>query len=42
MQRADGLARIVPSALPKDAGAKTQVFECGRCGATATRTVRLH
>jgi hypothetical protein len=37
-----GLARIVPSALPKEAGAETQVYECGRCGATVTRTVRMH
>jgi ribosomal protein S27AE len=36
------LARIMPSVLPKSAGAETQVYECGRCGATATRTVRLH
>jgi ribosomal protein S27AE len=36
------LARIMPSALPKDAGAETQIYECGRCGATTTRTVRLH
>jgi hypothetical protein len=36
------LARIMPSALPKDAGAETQIYECGRCGATVTRTVRLH
>jgi ribosomal protein S27AE len=35
------LARIMPSALPKSAGAETQVYECGRCGATVTRTVRL-
>jgi uncharacterized protein with PIN domain len=36
------LARVMPSALPKDAGAETQVYECNRCGATVTRTVRLH
>jgi ribosomal protein S27AE len=35
------LARIMPSALPKSTGAETQVYECGRCGATVTRTVRL-
>jgi hypothetical protein len=35
------LARIMPSALPKSAGAETQVYECGRCCATVTRTVRL-
>jgi uncharacterized protein with PIN domain len=34
-------ARTMPTALPKDARTKTQVYECGRCGATATRTVRL-
>ena len=37
-----GLTRIVPSALPKEAGAETHVYECGRCGATVTRTMRLH
>ena len=36
------LARTMPSALPKEAGAKTQVYECGRCGTTVTRTVRLN
>jgi ribosomal protein S27AE len=36
------LARVMPTALPKDAGAKTQIYECGRCGATMTRTVRMH
>jgi ribosomal protein S27AE len=36
------LARTMPSALPKDAGTATQVYECGRCGATATRTVRFN
>ncbi len=36
------LARIMPTALPRDAGAETQIYECRRCGATATRTVRLH
>jgi hypothetical protein len=35
------LARIMPSALPRETGAKTQVYECGRCGATVARTVRL-
>jgi ribosomal protein S27AE len=35
------LARVMPSALPKDARTATQVYECGRCGATATRTVRF-
>jgi ribosomal protein S27AE len=35
------LARVMPTALPKDAGAETQIHECGRCGATVTRTVRL-
>jgi hypothetical protein len=35
------LARVMPSALPKDSGAETQIFECSRCGATVTRTVRL-
>jgi ribosomal protein S27AE len=34
------LARIMPTALPMDAGAETQIYECGRCGATVTRTVR--
>ncbi len=34
------LTRIMPSALPKDVGAKTQVYECDRCGTTVTRTVR--
>jgi ribosomal protein S27AE len=34
------LSRTMPSALPKEAGAKTQVYECGRCGTTVTRTVR--
>jgi hypothetical protein len=34
------LARIMPSALPNNAGTETQVYECSRCGATATRTVR--
>jgi hypothetical protein len=36
------LARVMPSALPKNSGAETQVYECDRCGATVTRTVRLH
>jgi ribosomal protein S27AE len=36
------LARIMPTALPKEGGAETQVYECGRCGATVTRTVRLN
>jgi hypothetical protein len=36
------LARIMPTALPRDAGAQTQIYECGRCGATVTRTVHLH
>jgi ribosomal protein S27AE len=35
------LAHTMPSALPKEAGAKTQVYECGRCGTTVT-TVRLN
>jgi ribosomal protein S27AE len=35
------LARTMPSALPKGARAETRIYECGRCGATATRTVRL-
>jgi ribosomal protein S27AE len=35
-------ARTMPTALPKEAGAQTQVYECSRCGATTTRTVRLH
>jgi ribosomal protein S27AE len=35
------LARTMPSALPREAGAKTQIYECGRCGATVARTVRL-
>jgi hypothetical protein len=34
------LTRIMPSALPKDVGAETQIYECDRCGATITRTVR--
>jgi ribosomal protein S27AE len=36
------LARTMPSALPKDVGAETQVHECGRCGAKVTRTVRFN
>jgi hypothetical protein len=36
------LERIMPTALPKEAGAETQIYECNRCGATTTRTVRLH
>jgi primosomal protein N' len=36
------LARVMPTALPRDSGAETQVYECGRCGKTVTRTVRLH
>jgi hypothetical protein len=34
------LSRTMPSALPTEAGAKTQVYECDRCGATVTRTFR--
>jgi hypothetical protein len=36
------LARVMPSALPMDAGAETQICECAKCSATVTRTVRLH
>jgi hypothetical protein len=36
------LVRVMPTALPKGAGAKTQIYDCSRCGATTTRTVRLH
>ncbi len=35
------LSRTMPSALPTEAGAKTLVYECGRCATTVTRTVRL-
>ena len=34
------LTRIMPSSLPKGVGAQTQVYECGRCRAMVTRTVR--
>jgi hypothetical protein len=34
------LARIMPSALPRNGGAETQVYECDRCGTTVARTVR--
>jgi hypothetical protein len=34
------LSRTVPSALPQEASAKTQVYECRRCGTTITRTMR--
>ncbi len=36
------LERIMPTVLPKNAGAESQVHECGKCGATVTRTVRSH
>jgi ribosomal protein S27AE len=35
------LSHTMPSALPKEAGSKTQIYECGQCGTTVTRTVRL-
>jgi ribosomal protein S27AE len=35
------LARVMPTALPREAGAETQIYECGKCGATVTRTVRF-